>query len=78
MLSSVKRSARESAGKKRPIGKNRIDAVRELFQADGVREVFQEWGRSGGKIRAKGLTAERRREIARKAARARWGRRATK
>jgi hypothetical protein len=35
-------------------------------------DVFRAWGREGGKLRWKGLTAEQRREIARGAARARW------
>ena len=37
-----------------------------------LRKAFQELGRVGGKTRAKNLTAEKRREIARKAAAARW------
>jgi len=36
-------------------------------------EVFQAWGAEGGKTRARKLSAEERRAIARKAARARWG-----
>jgi hypothetical protein len=36
-------------------------------------EQFREWGATGGKTRARNLTAEERRAIARKAARARWG-----
>ena len=35
-------------------------------------EAFQAWGAEGGKARARKLTAEERRAIARKAARARW------
>jgi hypothetical protein len=35
-------------------------------------EQFQAWGATGGKTRARKLTAEQRREGARKAARARW------
>jgi hypothetical protein len=35
-------------------------------------EQFREWGAAGGKIRARKLIADERREIARKAARARW------
>jgi hypothetical protein len=35
-------------------------------------EIFRAWGREGGKLRWKGLSTEQRREIARKAARARW------
>jgi hypothetical protein len=49
-----------------------IEAVRELFQTLEVREAFRAWGQEGGELRAKRLTAEERREIARKAARARW------
>ena len=36
-------------------------------------ELFREWGAEGGNTRAGNLTREQRREIARKAARARWG-----
>ena len=36
-------------------------------------ELFQAWGSEGGKTRARKLTAEQRRAIARKAALARWG-----
>ena len=36
-------------------------------------DAFQAWGSEGGKTRARKLTAEERRAIARKAARARWG-----
>ena len=39
---------------------------------DLLAEYFVEFARRGGKARAKNLTAERRRAIARKAARARW------
>ena len=35
-------------------------------------DVFRAWGREGGKLRWKGLSSEQRREIARKAALARW------
>jgi hypothetical protein len=35
-------------------------------------KAFQECGRVGGQTRAKNLTLEKRREIARKAAAARW------
>jgi len=37
-----------------------------------VLKAIQEPGRIGGKTRAKNLSGERRREIARKAAQARW------
>ena len=36
-------------------------------------DLVRAWRREGGKLRWKGLSPERRREIARKAARARWG-----
>jgi hypothetical protein len=34
--------------------------------------LIRAWGREGGKLRWKGVSPEQRREIARKAARARW------
>jgi hypothetical protein len=71
----MKRPARQPDRRRVGSRKRREDAVRELFQADVVREAFQEWGRTGGKTRAKKLSAEERREIARKASLARWGRR---
>lgn len=37
-----------------------------------AREYFAKEGRRGGKIRAKNTSPERRKEIARKAAKARW------
>jgi len=40
-----------------------------------ARAYFQEMGKKGGKGRAKKLTAKRRKAIAKKAARARWGKR---
>ncbi len=40
---------------------------------DGKDRAAVELGRKGGKARAKKMTPERRREIARKAARTRWG-----
>lgn len=36
--------------------------------------VFQNWGKTGGKKRAKNLSASKRRAISRHAAQARWGR----
>jgi hypothetical protein len=35
-------------------------------------ELIRSWGRQGGKLRWKGVSIEQRREIARKAALARW------
>lgn len=39
---------------------------------DGKNKAAQELGRMGGKARAEGLSAKRRKEIARKAAKTRW------
>ena len=39
--------------------------------------TFQKWGKQGGKIRARQLSAERRRAIAVQGAQARWGKEAT-
>ena len=48
--------------------------IEESFPADdGKNKAAQELGRRGGEARAKGMTAKRRKEIARKAAKARWG-----
>jgi hypothetical protein len=46
------------------------EGVREYFRQEGARG-----GRIGGRRRAANLTAEQRRESARKAARARWAKR---
>lgn len=40
---------------------------------DGKNKAAQELGRMGGKARADGMSARRRKEIARKAAKKRWG-----
>ncbi len=40
---------------------------------DGKDKAAQEMGRKGGAARAKNMTPERRAEIARKAAKSRWG-----
>jgi len=46
----------------------------EDFPADdGKDKAAQALGRKGGKARAEGMTPERRKEIARKAAEKRWG-----
>jgi len=43
---------------------------------EGAREIalalVRSWGRQGGKLRWKGVSSEKRRQLARKAARARW------
>jgi hypothetical protein len=40
---------------------------------DGKNKAAQALGKLGGAARAKGLTAKRRKEIAKKAAKSRWG-----
>jgi hypothetical protein len=50
--------------------------IEESFPADdGKNKAAQELGRLGGKARAEGMTAKRRREIARTAAKSRWKKR---
>jgi hypothetical protein len=39
---------------------------------DGKNKAAQELGRMGGRARAEGMSAKRRKEIARKAAKSRW------
>ncbi len=46
--------------------------IEEDLDNDGKNKAAVELGRRGGKARAEKITPERRREIARKAARARW------
>jgi hypothetical protein len=49
--------------------------IEETFPPDdGKNKAAQALGQLGGKARAKGLSAKRRKEIAKKAARSRWGR----
>jgi hypothetical protein len=51
----------------------RRNAARTLDHAmEKVRERFREWGRRGAKRRLRVLSPQKRREIARKAALARW------
>ncbi len=47
--------------------------IEETTDDDGKDKAAVELGRKGGRARAKKLTTERRREIARKAAKTRWG-----
>lgn len=60
------------------LGKLIVDlSVGEIEEAppadDGKNKAAQELGRMGGKARAEGLSAKRRKEIAKKAAKSRWG-----
>jgi hypothetical protein len=47
--------------------------VAVMARKKGLSDAARAMGQKGGKTRAKRLTPEERREIARKAARARWG-----
>lgn len=44
----------------------------DIVPEQGKNKAAQELGRKGGKARAEGMTAKRRKEIAKKAAKARW------
>lgn len=46
--------------------------MRSVTTPKAIREYFAKFGRQGGKIRAKRMTPEQRKEVARKAAQARW------
>ena len=68
-------------GEKRPadavgaavmVAKIATGEIEEMTDDDGKDQAAVELGRKGGKARAAKLTAEQRREIARKAAAARW------
>ena len=47
--------------------------IEDELTDDGKNKAAVELGRKGGRARAKKLTPEQRREIARKAAKTRWG-----
>jgi hypothetical protein len=47
--------------------------IEETTTADGKNAAAVALGRMGGKARAEGMTAKRRKEIAKKAAKSRWG-----
>jgi hypothetical protein len=68
-------------GEKRPadvigaavmIGKIATDEIDDLTTDDGKNAAAVALGRMGGKARAEGMSAKRRKEIARKAAVKRW------
>jgi hypothetical protein len=68
-------------GKKRPadvigaavmIGKIATGEIEDLTTDEGKNAAAVALGRMGGKARAEGLSAKRRKEIAKKAARSRW------
>ena len=69
-------------GEKRPadavgaavmVAKIATGEVEDELTDDGKNKAAVELGRKGGRARAERMTAERRREIAKKAAHARWG-----
>lgn len=68
-------------GEKRPgdvvgaavmVGKIATGEIDDLTTEDGKNAAAVALGRMGGKKRAEGMSAKRRKEIAKKAARARW------
>jgi hypothetical protein len=68
-------------GEKRPadvigaavmVGKIATGEIEDLTTDDGKNAAAVALGRMGGKARAKGMTAKRRKEIAKKAAASRW------
>ena len=69
-------------GKKRPadligaavmIAKIATGEIQDITTEDGKNAAAVALGRMGGKARAAGLSAKKRKEIAKKAAKARWG-----
>ncbi len=69
-------------GEKRPgdvigaavmVGKIATGEIDDLTTEDGKNAAAVALGRMGGKARAEGMTAKRRKEIAKKAAERRWG-----
>ena len=68
-------------GEKRPadvigaavmVAKIATGEIEEKIESDGKNKAAQELGRKGGKARAKSMSAAKRKEIAKKAAEARW------
>jgi len=73
---------RGAKGEKRPadvigaavmVGKIATGEISDLTTEDGKNAAAVALGRMGGKARAKGLSAKKRSEIAKKAAATRWG-----
>ena len=69
-------------GEKRPgdvigaavmVGRIAIGEIDDLTTEDGKNAAAVALGRMGGKARAAGMTAKKRKEIATKAAKTRWG-----
>jgi hypothetical protein len=68
-------------GEKRPadanqravmVGRIATGEIEDMITDDGKNAAAVALGRMGGKARAKGLSAKKRKEIAKKAARSRW------
>jgi hypothetical protein len=55
------------------IAKIATGEIEDVVPDDGKNKAAQELGRMGGKARAAGLSAKKRKEIAKKAAQSRWG-----
>ncbi|MGY4155646.1 hypothetical protein ACVINW_001488 [Bradyrhizobium sp. USDA 4461] len=55
------------------IGKIATGEIEDINTEDGKNAAAMALGRLGGKARAEGLSAKRRKEIAKEAARKRWG-----
>jgi hypothetical protein len=55
------------------IAKIAMGELDEVVTGDGKNAAAVALGRRGGKARAEGMSAKKRREIAKKAAKARWG-----
>ncbi len=52
--------------------------ARSMEMPADVKRIFGQFGRRGGRIRMKRLSAAARRRLARKAAKARWGKRSAR
>ncbi|WP_247346187.1 RNA-binding protein [Bradyrhizobium sp. 61] len=55
------------------VGRIATGEIDDLTTEDGKNAAAVALGRMGGKARAEGMTAKRRKEIAKKAAEKRWG-----
>jgi len=63
----------DNIGKAVMIAKIATGEIDDLTTDDGKNAAAVALGRMGGKARAEGMTAKRRTEIAKKAAKSRWG-----
>jgi hypothetical protein len=67
------RSGRDVIGAAVMVGKIATGEIDDLTTDDGKNAAAVALGRMGGKARAAGLSAKKRKEIAKKAAQSRWG-----